>query len=697
MATPQVRVVLLEDSAADRALIEDILERAPFAPYVVEHVDTVVALERRLRVQPAPDLLLLDLCVPDSTGLDTYLRARALLPDVPAIVQSGVNEEEIAYAAVREGAQDYLVKGTITGPLLVRAIRYALERKRAERALRASEERYALAIQGSHDGIWDWDLAASTLEVSSRFREILGGWRGGPEQWLERVHPEDVDAFTRAIVVHTRGDTPYLHAEVRMRHRERGWRWVQVRGEAVRDEVGQATRMAGSLSDITARREMEDQLRRDAQTDRLTALPNRAWLQAQLEAALERGEHDAIALLLIDLDRFKVVNDGLGHMVGDRLLERVAARLRAAVGDDASVGRFGGDEFFALCAGVQARATAEVVGERVVQALDEPFELDGQRVRVPASVGLAVPPAGVDAPLELLRRADMAMLAAKRRGGGRVARWKHTLSSPSTMRIELEHELRDALEHGELEVHYQPIVELKTRVVRGAEALLRWTSPTHGRVSPAVFVPIAEETGLIQPIGRFVIRRALADLAEHDARSLGARPLDLAVNISTRQLFDDALAGSVAEALRDSGVEPHRLTLEITESAILEHGEETQNTLAALKELGVDIHLDDFGTGFSSLAYLQRLPIDRLKIDRSFVDGVVDSEHDRAIVEAIVGLGRNLGKGVVAEGIETEAQREALLALRCDLGQGFLFARAQPTWADVVRQGAAQPPARAAA
>jgi diguanylate cyclase (GGDEF)-like protein/PAS domain S-box-containing protein len=635
--------------------------------------------------------------VPDSTGLDTYLRARALLPDVPAIVQSGVNEEEIAYAAVREGAQDYLVKGTITGPLLVRAIRYALERKRAERALRASEERYALAIQGSHDGIWDWDLAASTLEVSSRFREILGGWRGGPEQWLERVHPEDVDAFTRAIVVHTRGDTPYLHAEVRMRHRERGWRWVQVRGEAVRDEVGQATRMAGSLSDITARREMEDQLRRDAQTDRLTALPNRAWLQAQLEAALERGEHDAIALLLIDLDRFKVVNDGLGHMVGDRLLERVAARLRAAVGDDASVGRFGGDEFFALCAGVQARATAEVVGERVVQALDEPFELDGQRVRVPASVGLAVPPAGVDAPLELLRRADMAMLAAKRRGGGRVARWKHTLSSPSTMRIELEHELRDALEHGELEVHYQPIVELKTRVVRGAEALLRWTSPTHGRVSPAVFVPIAEETGLIQPIGRFVIRRALADLAEHDAHSPGARPLDLAVNISTRQLFDDALVRTVAEALRDSGVEPHRLTLEITESAILEHGEETQNTLAALKELGVDIHLDDFGTGFSSLAYLQRLPIDRLKIDRSFVDGVVDSEHDRAIVEAIVGLGRNLGKGVVAEGIETEAQREALLALRCDLGQGFLFARAQPTWADVVRQGAAQPPARAAA
>ncbi|MHB2023998.1 MAG: putative bifunctional diguanylate cyclase/phosphodiesterase, partial [Mycobacteriales bacterium] len=405
--------------------------------------------------------------------------------------------------------------------------------------------------------------------------------------------------------------------------------------------------------------------------DPLTGLPNRELLTEGLARALERAGEAEVAVLLVDLDRFKVVNDGLGHGVGDTLLLAVAERLSTEQRTGDLIARLGGDEFVAVAEHVQDVDEARQLAGQLLSVLRRPFEVHGRQLEVTASVGVVLGRRGDD-PMRLLRDADAAMYRAKERGRDRVEVFEASLHSQAMSLLDLEHDLRRAVERGEFALVYQPELDLRTGAVRAAEALLRWEHPVRGRVSPADFVAMAEETGLILTIGEWALRRACLDRARW-ARALGGLAPVVAVNVSVRQLAEGDLVGTVTRVLRETRTDPDQLHLEITETALMV--EEAMTTLHELHRLGVHLTIDDFGTGYSSLAYLRRLPVDTLKIDRSFVGGLQDGLDDATIVEAVVGMAHALGKEAVAEGVETPLQAAALEELNCDLGQGFYWSR----------------------
>ena len=405
--------------------------------------------------------------------------------------------------------------------------------------------------------------------------------------------------------------------------------------------------------------------------DPLTGLPNRDLFADRLEITLARARRGGQlpAVLIVDLDHFKVVNDSLGHQAGDELLCAIAPRLADSLREIDTVARFGGDEFVVLCDGVHDERAAMVLAQRLAAVLDEPVELAGSTVYVTASVGVTV--AGPESDVEsLIRDADAALYRAKELGRGRCELFDAELRALVTARLDLQIGLRSALENGELAMHYQPMVDLETGRPLALEALMRWEHPTRGSVGPAEFIPVAEESGLIVPIGHWALRQVCAFAATPEAAGLS-----VSVNVSVRQLAQPGIVDAVAGALAESGIAPHRLWLELTESALLEEGEAPFERLHELKALGVALVLDDFGTGYSSLAYLQRFPLDALKVDRAFVAGITEDGRAAALVEAVVTMARTLGLQVIPEGIETHAQRDALLALGCRYGQGYLFGR----------------------
>jgi diguanylate cyclase (GGDEF)-like protein len=441
--------------------------------------------------------------------------------------------------------------------------------------------------------------------------------------------------------------------------------------------------------DVTERTTLESELAHRAFHDSLTELPNRALLHDRLGHALARGARSSLAtaVLFIDLDNFKVINDSLGHQAGDRLLVTVAQRLRAAVRPGDTAARLGGDEFTVLLEDLSDSADAMNVAQRFLQQLRVPMNLDGHSVVVSASIGIAISD-GANAILadDLLRQADIALYAAKGRGRDQFALFESSMSQLPLERLELELDLRKGLQRGEFRVYYQSIVELTSGRITGVEALVRWNHPRDGLVSPDRFIPVAEQSGLIVPLGRWVLREACQQAQTWRLQHPDQPPLVVSVNLSARQFQHAGLIEDVAEALRDSGLSPHLLKLEITESAAMEAGIGTIQVLQALKGLGVLLAIDDFGTGYSSLAYLKRFPVDTLKVDRSFVSGMGQNPHDSAIVQSVITLARTLSLSVTAEGIETVGQLEELRGLACDEGQGFLFARPQPVeaFADVL-------------
>jgi diguanylate cyclase (GGDEF)-like protein/PAS domain S-box-containing protein len=680
-----IRVLLVEDSPEDADLVRRLLARAPFGPFRLSTVDRIAKAVEFLRKSPDVDVVLLDVSLPDSAqgSLDSLSRIKAQAPELPIVLLTGVEDEELAAGAVREGAQDYLQKRQVESSLLGRSIRYAIERKRAEVALRESEERYALASQGANDGLWDWDMRTSRIYFSPRWKSMLGYEEEEigelPSEWFDRVHPDDRLVLKAEISAHQGGGTPNFKSEHRMLHKDGIYRWVLSRGIAVRHVSGEAYRMAGSQSDITARKLAERRLQHDAFHDALTGLPNRALFLDRLGMVIaharRRGGHP-YSVLFLDLDRFKNVNDSLGHHVGDELLVAVARRLESLLRPGDSVSRLGGDEFAILLDDVIDGTQATRVAQRVNRELARPFNLRGHEVFVTMSLGIALGSScDYERPEDVLRDADTAMYRAKAAGKDRHALFDRKMHDRAVAILQLENDLRRAIERQEFEIHYQPIVSLTSGKLDAFEALLRWHHPVRGLLHPETFISIAEDTGLIVPIGWWVLREACRQLAEWQSLYPRGRSVPVSVNISGKQFMQLDLIKRVKKILRETQVQTGSLHLEMTESTIMDHGEAALAKLSQLRDLGVKLYIDDFGTGYSSLSYLHRLPMDALKIDRSFINYAGDSGGRSEIVHTIVTLARTLGMGVAAEGIETAEQVSRLRGLSCQYGQGYFFSK----------------------
>ena len=556
------------------------------------------------------------------------------------------------------------------------------ERMRAEEELRASEERYALAAEGANDGLWDWDLRMDRVFYSPRWKAMLGGeeedMSNSPEDWLHRIHPDDQLAFKARLEAHLRGDTPHFEHEHRILHRDGRYRWMLTRGLAVRDGEGKAYRMAGSQTDITERKVAEERLLFDAMHDTLTGLPNRALFMDRLGQAIaraQRREGYAFAVLFLDLDRFKVVNDSLGHMVGDRLLVEMARRLATCLRPADTVARLGGDEFVVLLEDIRTATDATLFADRIQKGLKAPFSLEGREVYTAASIGIALSATGYEHAEDLLRDADIAMYRAKSMGKARSAVFDRAMHSSAMALLELETELRRAVERMDFRMVYQPIVSLENRRIVGFEALIRWQHPTKGDIPPTKFIPLAEETGLIVPVGQWILRESCRQLRAWQGLARRSPPLTMSVNLSGIQLLQPELIMQIDLLLRETGLDGRTLKLEITESVIMEHAQYALDMLKQLKAQNIKLAIDDFGTGYSSMSYLRRYPIDTVKVDQSFVARITSDEENLEIVRSIVTMAHNLKMDVVAEGVETKGQLDKLRALSCEYGQGYYFSR----------------------
>jgi diguanylate cyclase (GGDEF)-like protein/PAS domain S-box-containing protein len=676
------RLLVVDDEESNRDMLSRRLERSGFSVLLAEDGPRALRIVDETEV----DLVLLDSMMPGMTGMEVLrlLRAVRSPADLPVIMVTAITESARIAEALDSGANDYVTK-PVDYPVALARIRSQLSRKQAENALRQSEERYALAARGANDGLWDWDLRAGRIAYSARWKAMLGHTEeeisDDPAEWLSRVHPSDREALNQALETHWReGGAPFEH-EYRMRHKNGSYRWMLSRGLAVRNGTGAPLRMAGSQSDITGRKTFDD----------LTGLPNRLQFTEKLATALDQLRRDpahGFAVLFLDLDRFKRINDSLGHLAGDRLLVETAQRLRGIVREGSTEGRapgagtvarLSGDEFAVLLDEVSSAAVAASVAERILRAMRQPLMLEGRDISCSVSIGIALSGMGYHSPEELIRDADTAMYEAKARGKSQWAVFDGVMRERVTARLQTENELRSALERGEMALHYQPMVSLDGGQLRGFEALIRWNHPERGPLPPSEFMPLAEEAGLAGDIGRWVLENACRQMREWH-QSYPRVPLpEISVNISPRHLREPRLAAGIERILRQTGLEAKWLRLEIAEEVLLQDTGEMLEVLESLRNLGVGLKVDNFGTGYSTLRYLCRFPFDDLKIDRSIIRTLADgSGASDDIVGAVVVMARNLGIGVIAEGVEKDGQADRLRRMGCGFAQGFLFSQPLP-------------------
>lgn len=555
------------------------------------------------------------------------------------------------------------------------------ERARAEHALKRSEERLALAAEGANDGLWEWDLRSQEFYSSSRWREMLGlpapAAVGPVADWVDRVHEDDRPALKAALEAHLTGKTESLYHAHRIRHEDGTYRQFLCRGVAVRTAGRRSPRIAGSLTDTTERGVASLRPESAGSLDSLTGLGNRSVFVEGLGRRLDqfkKGQSSSpFAVLYLDLDRFKVVNDSLGHLVGDELLIAVSRRLENCIKQGDALARLGGDEFVILLNEIGDANQANAIAFRIQESLSGSFSISGREVFTSASIGIACGSAQYNNPDEIMRDADTAMYHAKSHGKARHELFDADMHARELDRVGLENDLRHAVNNHDFEVHYQPIVLLGSGMCVGFESLARWTR--NGQpVSPATFIPLAEELGIIEPLGTWALQQACSAFADWKRRFPEAGLDYVTVNVSSRQLMQQNFLRVVEQAVQKAGMKPCDLRLEITETALMDSPTEAAKLLNELREFGTKIYLDDFGCGYSSLSHLAKLPVDALKIDRSFVKNLLLPDRP-AIVESILALARTLNTGVVAEGVEHEAQGRELERLGCTHAQGFLYSR----------------------
>jgi diguanylate cyclase (GGDEF)-like protein/PAS domain S-box-containing protein len=692
-------IVLLISDAPDAKTVRDALVNNSDGPFRVDWVRSRAEAVRRLATDTIPrkgrlgDLfrrdgadrvvaVLLDLYLPDSSGLETFVQLFRAAPKIPILILSAAQHEDVARLAVDQGAHDYLLRGQVDDYLLAKALRSMIEHAANTEALFDERERARVTLDSIGDAVICTDLwcRVTYLNVAA---EKMTGWT------RDQARDQPVDKVLRVIDAVTGKPTPNVMEQAIQENstvaptpngvlvrRDGAKTAIEDSAAPIHDRRGAVAGAVVVFHDVTSARVLSQEMSYLAHHDSLTDLPNRLLFNDRLDhaMALAQRHRGKLAVLFLDIDRFKHVNDSLGHRIGDRLLQSVGQRLLGCVRRSDTVSRQGGDEFVILLPEVQDAQDAAVSAEKMLQALSGPYCIDQHELRVTASIGIVVfPDDGIEAD-EVLKHADIAMYHAKEQGRNNYRFFEPELNVRALERQSLELDLRRAIECEELVLHYQPKWNLQTGAIVGVEAFLRWRHPQRGLMLSAQFVPIAEACGRIVPIGRWVLREACKQLRAW--RCAGMAPMRIAINISGPELRDKGFLSSLREILAETGMAAHDLELELTESVLIQDMAFASDVLGSLRDMGVKLALDDFGTGYSSLSHLKRLPIDILKIDSSFVGELTTDANASSIVGTVIGMGKNLGMQVVAEGVESREQLKCLQQLACPQGQGHYFGEA---------------------
>jgi diguanylate cyclase (GGDEF)-like protein/PAS domain S-box-containing protein len=626
-------------------------------------------------------VILVNLFLADSKGFETFEKLYLTAPNVPILVLTTPSGEIIARKAVKAGARDYLLKTHMDSESLTDALNRIIERKNEEDALFVERDRAGVMLDSIGDAVLSMDVSGN-VSFLNPVAEAMTGWprveaMGRPLAEVLQIIDEDSRKPSRNPMEQAvqENKTIWMKSNRILIRRDGFEAAIEDSAAPIHDRGGNVTGAIMVFHDVSAARAMSLQLSHLAEHDFLTGLPNRLLLNDRLTQAisLSRRHSGQLAVLFLDLDRFKNTNDSLGHNIGDQLLQSVASRLASCVRRSDTVSRQGGDEFVILLSELNDAQDAAITATKILDAVTLPHDIGPHSIQISASIGVSIYPEDGGTADVLTRNADAAMYEAKDNGRNNFQFFKQVMNIRAMERQFFESGLRRALERGEFLLHYQPIINLRTGEVTGAEALIRWPHPERGLIPPAQFVPIAEDCGLILPIGRWVLREACKQArAWMDA---GLRPIPISVNISALEFRAANFLEGVHTILRDTRLDPHCLELEITESVLMKHAESTANVLQALKTMGVQLVVDDFGTGYSSLSHLNRFPIDVLKIDQSFVKDICSNPDQATIVSAVISMGKSLKKRVIAEGIETKEQLESLRAWGCEEGQGYFFNR----------------------
>ncbi|MBE9041968.1 EAL domain-containing protein [Oscillatoriales cyanobacterium LEGE 11467] len=691
MLTPEIRILLIDRDRKNVKLIQKFLTQAKDFQATLVCVD---CLEAGLNVLKGEnfEIVLCSLLLPDEEGLDVVRNIHHLFPQIPIVVLSRQIDESRALAALREGAQDYLVKGQFNLHLLVRALRHSIERQRLhldlERqtlALQTSQEQLQTLIAKNADGILVVDRSGAIQFVNPAAEAIFGrtaaelqGQSFGitiPSTISDRVEisifrpsGEQIAAEMRLVEFEWLGKPAYLASLREITARKQ----AELALEQLNDELQQANEQL--RAEIDRRSGVESELRYNVGHDALTGLLNRISLMQALGRSIDRSENNPnylFAILFLDLDRFKLVNDSLGHLTGDQLLVAVARRLENCLRQSDIVARFGGDEFIILLDDLKSFKKVTQIAERIVSELKQPFQVNGHEVFTSTSIGIALSTGSRAEPDEFIRDADIALYQAKAKGKCRYEIFNSLMYAQVAGQLQLETDLRRGLEQGEFVVHYQPIISLFTNRMVGFEALVRWNHPERGLVPPDRFIPIAEETGLLVPLDWWVLNQACGQMRRWQSQFPASQKMVMSVNLSGKQFWQPDCLEQIEGVLHKTGLPRSNLKLEVTEGTLIDNDMPTSRLLSQIRALGMGLSIDDFGTGYSSLSYLHRFPFNTLKIDRSFISMQFSGESK--IVEAIIVLAHNLGMNVIAEGVETSKHKQRLRELGCEQAQGYLF------------------------